>query len=260
MPKIDDLTGMPRKQLHVFYVLDTSGSMEGAKISTLNHAMDECTQALKTIADTNADAELKIAILEFNSGCNWMTVNGPESLEDFEYDYCKAGGLTDIGSALAELDTKLSRKTWLKSMVGAFYPIIIFMTDGYATDDYEKKLEEIRKNKWFHNAIKIGFAIGDDADTKMISSIVGNCEAVVKTSDLELFKRLIKFVTVRSTTLASTSRTSNDEVTGEKIIEDVTSEMLDTTDNDISVHLTENEYNKESSSEDEEYDFDDEEW
>ena len=46
MPSTNSLTESPRKELHVFYVLDTSGSMEGAKISALNHAMEECTEAL----------------------------------------------------------------------------------------------------------------------------------------------------------------------------------------------------------------------
>lgn len=31
MPSTNSLTESPRKELHVFYVLDTSGSMEGAK-------------------------------------------------------------------------------------------------------------------------------------------------------------------------------------------------------------------------------------
>jgi Mg-chelatase subunit ChlD len=31
MPNMNNLTEMPRKDLHVFYVLDTSGSMAGQK-------------------------------------------------------------------------------------------------------------------------------------------------------------------------------------------------------------------------------------
>ena len=189
MPRINNLSESPRKELHVFYILDTSGSMEGAKISALNHAMEECTAALKTPAKSNGDAKMKIAVMEFNSGCRWITSNGPEDLEeDFEYEYLKAGGLTDIGAALKELNSKLSRHEFLNSMTGALMPVIIFMTDGNATDDYQKALQEIRKNRWFARGTKIGFAIGDDPDYKMLSSVVGNSEAVIKTTDLELFK------------------------------------------------------------------------
>lgn len=185
MPSLESFTDSPRKELHVFYVLDTSGSMEGAKISALNHAMEETTEAMKTLAKNNGDARLKIAVMEFNSGCRWMTSNGPEDLEeDFEYEYLDAGGMTDIGAALIELNSKLSQHAFLDSMTGALMPVIIFMTDGYATDDYTKALEDIRKNRWFARGIKIGVAIGDDPDVKMLSSVVGNSEAVINTTDL----------------------------------------------------------------------------
>ena len=147
MPRINNLSESPRKELHVFYVLDTSGSMEGAKISALNHAMEECTEALKTLARSNGDARMKIAVMEFNSGCKWITSNGPEDLEeDFEYEYVKAGGLTDIGAALKELNSKLSRHEFLNSMTGALMPVIIFMTDGEPTDDWRSAVENITEN------------------------------------------------------------------------------------------------------------------
>lgn len=243
MAKLEDLTGVPRKEMHVFYVLDTSGSMDGTKISMLNHAMEECTDALKDLAKSNADADLKIAVLEFNSGCNWVTTNGPESLEDFVWDKLDPGGLTDIGAALKELNSKLSRHAFLSSMTGALMPVIIFMTDGYATDDYSKALEEIRKNRWFARGTKIGFAIGDDADVKMISSVVGNSEAVIKTTDLELFRRLMKFVSVTASMLVSQSTTAETVTTGADIVSMAT-EDEDIPDN-IQVELAPEQYNPE---------------
>ena len=184
MPSTGALNKSARKELHVFFVLDTSGSMEGASISALNHAVEETTEALKTLAESNGDADLKIAVLEFNTDCRWVTSNGPESAEDFEWEYLEAGGITNIGAALRELDSKLSRHEYLKSVVGALMPVIVFMTDGFATDDYESAIQQIRQNKWFKHATKVGFAIGDDADSSMISTVVGNSEAVIKTTDL----------------------------------------------------------------------------
>lgn len=219
MPSTNNLTESPRKELHVFYVLDTSGSMEGVKISALNHAMEECTEALKKLAKTNGDAKLKMAVLEFNSGCRWVTSNGPEDLEeDFEQEYMEAGGLTDIGAALRELNSKLSRHAFLNSMTGALMPVIIFMTDGYATDDYTKALEEIRQNRWFARGTKIGIAFGDDPDLKMLSSVVGNSEAVIRPTDMALFKRLMKFVSVTASMLVSQSTTTETAVTGASIV------------------------------------------
>lgn len=244
MPSTNSLTESPRKELHVFYILDTSGSMEGAKIGSLNHAMEECTEALKTLAKNNGDAKLKVAVMEFNTGCKWITSNGPEDLEeDFEYEYLEAGGLTDIGAALKELNRKLSRHEFLNSMTGALMPVIIFMTDGYATDDYTKELEEIRKNRWFARGTKIGFALGDDPDVKMLSSIVGNSEAVIKTTDLDLFKRLMKFVSVTASMLVSQSTTTETASSGEDIMKQAKDELG--VPEESMVHLDDDEYDKE---------------
>ncbi len=218
MPNLGNFTAAPRRELHVFYVLDTSGSMYGEKISALNHAMEECTDALTTLAKSNGDAKLRIGVLEFNSGCNWVIPNGTEPLEDYEYEYLTTGGMTDIGSALSELNQKLSRHQFLNSMTGAFMPVIIFMTDGFATDDYKDSLEEIRKNRWFARAIKIGFALGDDADKNMIAEIVGNSEAVIKTTDLNMFRRMMRFVSVTASMLQSTSHTSETGISGGDIV------------------------------------------
>ena len=197
---VSKLEEIPRRELTVFFVLDTSLSMCGTPIAELNHGVEECAQALKELAKSNGDAILKIAIMEFNSDCRyirWITPNGPVPVEDFGWEYLEAGGLSSIGSALKELNSKLSCKEFLQSMKGSFMPVIIFMTNGHATDDYQKPLVEIRKNKWFNHSTKIGFAVGDEADERMIASIVGNSEAVIKTSDILLFKKLMRFVSVR---------------------------------------------------------------
>ena len=181
MPDISKLEKLPMRALHIFYVLDTSGSMKEAPIATLNRAMEETIEVLKKQAKSQADALLKVAVLEFNSGCKWMQAAGPEELEDFVWEDLSAGGLTDVGAAL-------------------------------------KALAEIRQNKWFHRATKIGFAIGDNPDMTMIADVVGNIEAVVKTDDLELFARLIKFASVTSTMLCSASVTTTQAVTGTDIL------------------------------------------
>lgn len=242
MPTASERGPSPRKELHIFYVLDTSGSMTGTKISTLNHAMEECTQVLKTEAQKNGDAMLKIAVLEFNSGARWITSNGPEAMEDFEWEYLTAGGLTDMGMALDELNSKLHKSEFLGSMMGAYIPIIIFMTDGAATDDYEGALAEIRQNEWFRHSTKIGFAIGDEADSKMIASVVGDSEAVIKTSDLELFARLLRFVTVTSS-MRNTSITPESAMDGKSIVADARRQM-DIPDS-VTVELKPEEYDPE---------------
>ncbi len=218
MPSINDVATPPRRELTVFYILDTSGSMSGQSISMLNRAMEETVDSLKEVAKDTADAQLKIAVLEFSSGCRWVQPNGPENMEDFVWVDLTAGGLTDVGEALKELNSKMSRSSYLQSMTGAFLPIVVFMSDGNPTDDYKKELEKIRQNKWFKRATKIGLAIGDDADVDMIADVVGNCEAVVQPNDLSTFARLIKFASVTASVLNSQSQPVGTDTSGAGII------------------------------------------
>jgi uncharacterized protein YegL len=197
--------------------------------------------------------------MEYNTQCRWVTSNGPEDLEeDFEYEYLEAGGLTEIGAALKELNQKLSRKEFLNSMTGALMPVIIFMTDGYATDDYKAALEEIRTNRWFARGTKIGFALGEDPDVAMLASIVGNSEAVIKTTDLELFKRLMKFVSVTASMLVSKSVTSDTASSGADIVKMAVEDG--DTPADTTVTLPAGSYSAEPVPADTDDDWDDEEW
>ena len=114
-------------------------------------------------------------------------------MEDFYWNDLKAGGLTDFGSALNELNNKLSREQFLISEVGFKAPVIIFMSDGEPTDDYESALNKIKSNnKWFKTATKIAIAVGDDANVQVLQKIAGNNEAVIKVDDLESLKKLIR--------------------------------------------------------------------
>lgn len=211
-------TAAQRPELHVFYVLDTSGSMNGKPVDVLNRAMDSTVDALRQVAAHNSNARVKIAVLEFNTGFRWVTENGPEDIEYFAWDDLQAQGMTYVGAALDELDSKLHRGSFLASSTGAFLPVIIFMTDGFANDDYRSALKRIKQNKWFSKATRVGFAIGKKPDVAMIANLTGDSEAVIRTDDLGLFATMLKFVSTSSVSIASQSHTSDFDVTGSNAV------------------------------------------
>ncbi len=221
MPRTEELGGIPRKQLNIFYVLDTSGSMDGVPIATLNRTMSETISSVKQLVEKTADALVKISVLLFNSSCQWVQPKGAERLEDFIWEDVKAGGMTEMGLALKELNSKMSRKGFIESDIGSYLPVIIIMTDGRPTDEPDEALEEIKKNKWFTKAVKIGFALGPCADVNLLEKIVQDSEAVIKTDSLETFARLFKKATVNSIVMQGQSRTTADVVTGKGIVNEI---------------------------------------
>ena len=221
MPYTQNMTGAQRPALHVYYVLDTSGSMVHEPIDVLNRAMESTVDALKSVAKYNSNAHVKIAVLEFSTTCRWIQPRGPENIEDFFWeDDLKASGMTYMGAALDELNSKLHRGRFLGASASTFLPVIIFMTDGFANDDWQSALKRIQKNQWFQKATRIGFAIGKNPDKAMIAKIVGDAEKVIRTDDLGLFAAMLKFVSTSSVSLGSQSRTDGDEDLGPRVIQE----------------------------------------
>jgi uncharacterized protein YegL len=211
MPKLENMSASARKILPVIYVLDTSGSMYGTRISTVNQAMSETTDILKDVSLKNDTAEIMIGVLQFASNSSWIT---PENvlvhMDDFYWNPLSAAGTTDLTSALYELESKLTRSVLFDSDVGYKLPVIIFMSDGEPNDDsYLHALRSLESdNAWFKYATKIAIAIDDDCDLSVLANLTGTTESVIQVSDKEALKKLIRVVSATASLIGAKSRTN----------------------------------------------------
>lgn len=241
MPLLESITPSPRRVMTLFYLVDTSGSMSGSRIGTVNAAMEECIPLLKEVAQANDDAEIRVAILQFSSGCSWVTpATGPVGLEDLIWNDLNAGGLTEFGEALLELDKKLSRNEFLKSQTGAYAPVILLLSDGGPTDNWNNGLEKIKQNNWFKHAIKIAIDIESGSDRFVLEQFTGNPEAILDAKDTATLKKMIHKVSVRASEFQSHSKQSSDVITTAEedsgnIVKTVINDVNDDNNNGIDV-------------------------
>ncbi len=241
MSMLEEITPSPRRVMTLFYLIDTSESMNGSRIGTVNGAMEECQGLLKEIAQANDDAEIKVAVMQFSSGCSWITSpSGPVSLDDWKWEDLKAGGITDFGAALLELDKKLSRNEYLNSQTGAYAPVILLFSDGGPTDNWKKGLEELKKNNWFKHAIKIAIDIESGSERSVLEAFTGNSEAILDAKDQNTLKKMIHKVSVRASEFQSHSKQAIDDMTSPEedsasIVSEVVAEVeAEQTDNSVS--------------------------
>jgi uncharacterized protein YegL len=199
----DDVKGIVKRQMVLLFIVDTSGSMMGTKIGTVNTAIREVLPELKGIG--GSDVDLKIACLKFSCGCSWMHAS-PVAAENFQWNNLSADGETDFGAACKELSDKMSRDKFLAAPSASVAPAIILMSDGEPTDDYKKGLSELQKNKWYKYAIKVAVAIGEDANVDMLKEFTGNIEAVTTVYTPEALLKWIRFVTVTSVQFGTSSQ------------------------------------------------------
>lgn len=195
---------LPRRSLTVFFLIDTSGSMAGGKISSLNVAIRDTLPMLKQISSENTDTEIKIAALQFASGCDWMYPR-PLPVEDFEWNDLEATGLTSLGAAYQELQKKLSQTSgFMRESNASCAPVMILFSDGVPTDDAKHGLDHLKDNNWYKAAIKIAVAIGDDANKDVLKEFVNNhSEAVLTVHNVTDLKKMIYLVSVTASQVAS---------------------------------------------------------
>jgi uncharacterized protein YegL len=203
----DNVEGIVKRQMVLFFIIDTSGSMAGTKIGAVNTAIREVLPELKGIG--GSDVDIKIACLKFSSGCSWLHPT-PVSIENFQWNNLDADGVTDFGDACKELSAKMSKDKFLSAPSASVAPAIILMSDGEPTDDYKNGLSELQENKWYKYAIKVAVAIGDDANMDVLKEFTGNIEAVTAVHTPEALRKWIRFVSITSAQIGSKSQPMQD--------------------------------------------------
>ncbi len=200
----DEVTKVSRRTMVLFFVVDTSGSMEGEKIGALNSAVEDVIPEIKKISEENADAQIKIAVLNFATKAIWITPE-PVDSENFKWYYLRAEGLTAFGEMCNCLNEKLSRNEFMNSAAGSFAPAIFLLSDGEPTDEYTESLNLLRENNWFKKAIKVAVAIGNDANTDVLREFTGSRESVLTVYSPESMRKMIQFVSVTASQIGSKS-------------------------------------------------------
>lgn len=204
MSIFDEVEGIVKRTMILFFLVDRSGSMQGTKIGSVNRAIEDITPEIRALSDDNADASIKISVLTFCSGAEWM-YDEPIPVENFQWKSISAGGVTDMGRAFTMLNEKLSRNAYMSDAGGSYAPAILLMSDGHPSDECLSALEKLKSNNWFKNAIRIAIAIGDDCESDILENFTGSSEAVFSVHNAEDLMRMIKLVTITSSKIGSAS-------------------------------------------------------
>ena len=209
-------TGVSRKSLVIFFLIDTSGSMKGKKMGELNTVMEELIPEIRRVGE--ADTEVKVAVLTFSTDVRWM-YSTPIPIEDFEWARLRANGVTSMGAAFKELSLRMSRNSFLNSPSLSFAPVIFLMTDGYPSDDYREGLKELQSNSWYKFGLKAALGIGNEANDDVLAEFTGSKDTVVHAYSGGQLAQMIKIIAVTSAQIGSKSMTLSDD-TGREIGEE----------------------------------------
>lgn len=207
-----------KKSMSIFFLIDTSGSMSGTKIGTVNSTMEELLPEL--IGLGGAETDISIAVMKYDSKCEWLTPK-PVRVEEYQsWTRLGTGSVTSMGAAFRELCNKLSRSEFMNKPSLSYAPVIFLMSDGAPTDDWQAGLNQLKRNNWYKYGLKIAVGIGSSPKMDVLREFTENDELAVQVGNAEQLKNMITMMAVTSSQIGSTSMSLTDEG-HEKTEEDV---------------------------------------
>ena len=112
----------------------------------------------------------------------------------------------------------------MKRASGSVAPVLFLLSDGAPTDDYQSGLQKLKNNNWYKIAVRVAVGYSEQCNDDVLREFTGNNETVLHTDDPNVLKKLIKFIAVTSSRVASqgsglsTDADNPDDNTG-KIVE-----------------------------------------
>lgn len=82
---------------------------------------------------------------------------------------------TDMGAAMRVLESALSTPPMNER---ALPPVVVLISDGRPTDDFERALDELFAQPWVRKAVRIAVAIGQDSDIGLLQRFLADPERV----------------------------------------------------------------------------------
>ena len=155
--------------INVLFLVDCSSSMMGQRMNEVNRA---CSEVFREFDIINPDVEVKVNVLMFGSYVSWMSPV-PVPIDDFIWTPIESGGTTSFGEACAELNRKMSRKEFFATNIEVKKSLLVMMTDGEPTDDYEKPFQELLHNPYFHDSNRFAIGIGEGYNESLLIQFAG---------------------------------------------------------------------------------------
>lgn len=209
MTKPEEFTVSEARPLPVILLLDSSGSMEGDKISILNAAVREMLQSFASEDDISA--AIHVGVIQFGKAVGWHQPLLPAEDVIDQWRDLAAIGKTPLGQALTLLRDSLEDRNIVSSR--AYRPTIVLVSDGKPTDDWGGPMAELLASPRASKAARFAMGIGADADSVVLSQFIDTASGtrVFEAHEASRIQKFFRFVTM-SVTARTRSGNPNDIV------------------------------------------------
>lgn len=195
---ISKFTTDTARPLPIIMLLDSSGSMAGDKIESLNQAV---RKMLNTLArEESRISEFLVTIVTF--GGTAQIVVPPTAASKISFVDIAANGGTPLGDAITIAKKLIEDKDLTPSR--AFRPVLILVSDGIPTDSWEEKLDDLISNGRSSKCDRMSMGIGPEASEghgrsvleRFVSGTNHELFTADQATDIQTFFKLVTMSTV----------------------------------------------------------------
>ena len=185
----------------LYFLIDTSGSMDGAKIGSVNDTMENIISELNLYSDNES---VDINVLSFARKAKWMYKQAC-SIKDFKWNILTASGMTSLGNACKLLAKNIEKNAGNDEIK------ILLISDGLPTDDFEDGIEKLNTVLANYNSHRFAIAL-EGADIPTLTTFTGKTDNVFQLESLDdLMEIMLSTLNITSKTTFCVDNTIDDE-------------------------------------------------
>ena len=139
------------------------------KMQSLNQAIRQSLPGMADVAHQNPEARVLVRALRFADRAAWH-LEDPTPVEQLQWRDLEAGGTTAMGEALELLSDALRSPPMEER---ALPPVLVLISDGQPTDDFEAGLAKLMHQPWAQKAVRLAIALGHDANLEVLQQFIG---------------------------------------------------------------------------------------
>ena len=192
-----------KKSSPYFWICDCSESMglknkanNLVKMDMVNKAIPLVIEKIREISEIARKRQTTMRTIMFSDHAEWVD-NESIPVDQSVWTNLSADGATALGEAFSKLAQalKLIGEGGTMPERRTYPPVLILITDGYPTDDWETGLTELYKVFWGQNAVRLALAL-EGADREVLEAFIGDTfdkeNKLVEIQDLTKLAYVIK--------------------------------------------------------------------
>lgn len=184
----DKTCNYKRMQVPIVFIVDSSDSMCGSKVGSLNDSMENLISLFSMKDQEDPYALGYITCLAYGDKAYWLD-NASYKTSEFIWKGISGEGKCNVTKAF-----ELLKKDFKNLFEKKHYdPILILISASKSIDNFEHIIQELSDYYEYEYAIRIGIAIGNDADYELLKKFASSEDNIVSVSNIDSLKKIVGY-------------------------------------------------------------------